>query len=565
MSDLFTQELTLVTEMDQILDITLKAKQIMPAIDWVFTQKKREYLEALLNLKNHSSIQVRRKVAKNISNLATKNELPALIQWQQTESDRLALLDIQAAIYKLELRDVDLNVSEKIYSVSEALGFVRSMLVGLEMQIEGEITEVGLFHQLYYFSLTGDNEVLRCQILPWKVDALGIPLNQGLAVRLLGVFRLSKNSTLRFEVKKIWLTGEGELYRNFVILKNKLEAEGLLDESRKRKPADFPSNVLLISSSVSAATGDYIKVLNERISGINVHLLPIKTQGVGAEYSILEALSKVNNLVEKLNIDTIVLTRGGGSKDDLMVFNSESIARTLYNLPKPVIVAIGHEKDVTLAELVADLRCSTPSQAAEKTSLSKQVIIADKNLVISNILKNFNFRISQYLAFKQQIQTRINYKFGENIKNYLHINQQIKQALFTQLGKYKNYSTEIINLVINHFKNRLFLAQNMVLDNSKVKQNLFLKIQNIKQTLDWNNKETRLVFNNHLQNYKNQLSEILQSINDNSPQKILEKGYALVYQNKKIVKSVKNLDINKPLELQFFDGKTTSEGKTKIL
>ena len=127
------------------------------------------------------------------------------------------------------------------------------------------------------------------------------------------------------EVSAIQLTGQGELLRNLKLLEQKLAQEGLFDPARKRPIPKVPQKILLVASPHSAAVTDFVKVLASRRTGIEIFLLPIKTQGLGAEAVILEQLAKVNDLCEQLAIDTVVITRGGGSQDDLFVFNSEAV------------------------------------------------------------------------------------------------------------------------------------------------------------------------------------------------------------------------------------------------
>jgi exodeoxyribonuclease VII large subunit len=132
----------------------------------------------------------------------------------------------------------------------------------------------------------------------------------------------------------------------------------------------------LIASPSSAAISDFTNVLGRR--RVDKYLpLTYQNQGVGAEYELIEALKQANTFIDDQSIDTVVITRGGGSKDDLQVFNVESVVRAVFGLNKPTIVAIGHERDVSLAELAADCRASTPSQAAELVSLSTEEVISN--------------------------------------------------------------------------------------------------------------------------------------------------------------------------------------------
>ena len=298
MFDLFTQviEKPLVSELlegDNFLNKESKAKELTPQIDWIVTQRKIQYLDSLILLRNHKSIQVRRKTATALGLLGDSQLVQNLKEWQVHESDRQTWLILESSIDRILRRKdgVVETITARIYSVAEAINQIKRQISEKTYTIEGEISEPKLNRQMYYFGLKDSSEIrLDCMAFVGRIVKMGFPLNEGLTVRIVGKFKLSKTSRIYVDVENIELTGEGELLRNLKMLEEKLQREGLFDQTRKRPIPKIPENILLLASPNSAAIDDFGKVLNQRIGGKTIYLLPIKTQGVGAEYEILESL-----------------------------------------------------------------------------------------------------------------------------------------------------------------------------------------------------------------------------------------------------------------------------------
>ncbi|MBU1126035.1 exodeoxyribonuclease VII large subunit, partial [Patescibacteria group bacterium] len=175
-------------------------------------------------------------------------------------------------------------------------------------------------------------------------------------------------------VETVELVGEGALARSYILLKKKLADEGLFDESRKRLIPRFPERIGLITSAEAAAYGDFLRILNNRWSGVEVIHIPVHVQGQHAVPEILAAFEQFEQLPVVERPEVIVLTRGGGSLEDLHAFNDESVARAVFQSSMPVICGVGHERDESLCDFVADIRASTPSNAAERIVPSRHEI-----------------------------------------------------------------------------------------------------------------------------------------------------------------------------------------------
>lgn len=213
-----------------------------------------------------------------------------------------------------------------------------------------------------WFDLKDETGLVSCFATVWQLKQ---PLEDGMQVRIHGIPKLyPKNGRFSITVDRVEMVGEGALRRAFELLKKKLEADGLFATARKRALPKFPQRIGLIASTESAAYSDFLRILGNRWGGIEVNAAHVQVQGREAVSDIVGAFSYFNRHPELA--DVLVLTRGGGSIEDLHAFNSEEVAHAIFASKVPVIVGIGHERDESLADYVADVRASTPSNAAER-------------------------------------------------------------------------------------------------------------------------------------------------------------------------------------------------------
>lgn len=211
-----------------------------------------------------------------------------------------------------------------------------------------------------YFNLKDDIASVRFFGTVYQLNG---PLEDGMMLTVTGVPQLHPQFGFSITVQSVQLSGEGTIKRAQQLLAAKLEAEGLFDESRKRVIAFPPASIGLVASRESAAYADFMKILNERWGGIEVQLYDVQVQGEDAPVQIVEAIEYFNS--HATPPEALVVTRGGGSAEDLQAFNTEPVTRAVAASRIPTMVAIGHEVDISLAELAADKRASTPSNAAE--------------------------------------------------------------------------------------------------------------------------------------------------------------------------------------------------------
>jgi len=281
----------------------------------------------------------------------------------------------------------------KVFSVGELSRAVKFLLEeGFPVVwVTGEVSNVSRPASGHvYFTLKDSESQLRCTLWRNTSRQVRFDLRDGLEVIVCGRMNVYlARGEYQLTVDEIQPKGIGPLELAFRQLCEKLRAEGLFDEKRKRRLPRFPQRIILITSPTGAAVRDMLKILGRRWPLTEVWVCPVPVQGDGAGQAIALALAQVNRLD---GIDVIILGRGGGSLEDLWAFNEEIVARAIHASRIPVISGIGHETDVTVADLVADVRALTPSEAAERVVPDLMEITAE--------LRNYGVHLQTLLARK---------------------------------------------------------------------------------------------------------------------------------------------------------------------
>ncbi len=263
-----------------------------------------------------------------------------------------------------------------IISVSSFVSSLREMIEGSFsfVAIEGEISGyyvAGSGHA--YFDLKDSSSSIRCTIFRNQRATVKAELKDGDKITIWGRASIyEKSGMLTFIVSYVRQAGIGDDALKLAILKEKLHKEGLFDEKHKKKLPEFVTHIGVVTSRNGAAIHDIIKVARNRFPGIKITLYPSMVQGTTAEKTIIQGIEKLS---DKNEIDVIIVGRGGGSKEDLSVFNSENIARAVIASGKPVVAAVGHEIDRTIIDLAASYTVSTPSAAAELVTPDKSRLL----------------------------------------------------------------------------------------------------------------------------------------------------------------------------------------------
>ena len=333
------------------------------------------------------------------------------------------------------------NEERSIYSVSELTRKIRNLLeykIG-EIWVEGEISNLrkqASGHQ--YFTLKDANSQLSCVLFRGNASKMALDLNDGQEIEVRGDLSVYEpRGNYQLIVRNAQLKGQGSLQLQFEELKKKLNSEGLFKEETKSSIPSFPDTICIVTSPTGAAVRDMISVLQRRAPWVKIVVYPVLVQGNQASSQIVEALNNLTEWTKKgdLNIDTIVLTRGGGSLEDLWPFNEETTARAIHEIDIPIISAVGHEIDFTISDLVADLRAPTPSAAAE-------ILVPEKNEVrrrlnhLSNKMESHTMNsidrwneqlnylgsktlINQPLRFLSDLEQQVDWK-SESLRSAIH-------------------------------------------------------------------------------------------------------------------------------------------------
>jgi exodeoxyribonuclease VII large subunit len=284
---------------------------------------------------------------------------------------------------------------DKIFSVSEFIAEVNAAL-SFPVVVEGEISGYNLSQGKWVFFDLKDEKVeskVNCFMPVWKLKTA---LEDGMRVRVYGTPKIHERSgRFSITVDRVELVGEGALKRAFELLFKKLETQGLFAEARKRAIPRFPNRIGLIASRESAAYSDFMRILGNRWGGAEVLLAHVHVQGVEAVGQIKSAL-KYFSSADAPKVDVLVLIRGGGSLEDLQAFNSEDVARAIYGSKIPVVVGVGHEPDVSIADYVADVRASTPSNAAERVAPDRREVEARVNAFAGSVRSGFEHLLADH-------------------------------------------------------------------------------------------------------------------------------------------------------------------------
>lgn len=262
-----------------------------------------------------------------------------------------------------------------IFSVYQLTNGIQNLLgtVFSEVRVSGEISDLKQSGAGHCYFLLKDESAQLSAILWSRMRPRGVELRDGLEVVCSGKIEVyPPRGSYQLVVSALELKGVGSLEKEFLAMKQRLAAEGLFDLSRKKQIPRRIQRVGVVTSPSGAAIHDFLQVLRRRWCGVDVCVFPSPVQGEGAAEKLAQGVEFFNRFAGRLGIDCIVVTRGGGSMEDLWEFNSERLVRAIYASELPVISAVGHEIDVTLCDLVSDRRALTPSEAAEIISPNVQ-------------------------------------------------------------------------------------------------------------------------------------------------------------------------------------------------
>ena len=397
-----------------------------------------------------------------------------------------------------------MNYSEMAITVTELNKYIKDKIASdeylNEILIKGEISNFKNHYTGHmYFTLKDENSLIKCIMFKTYAQKLNFMPKDGMKVIILGgVSVFERDGVYQIYVKAMREDGLGDLYTKFQELKKKLENQGLFAQEHKKKIPMMPKVIGVLSSQTGSVIKDIINVSTRRNPNVYIRLLPVPVQGEGAAEKIAYGIDFMNK--NKL-ADVLIIARGGGSLEDLWPFNEEVVANSIFNSEIPIISAVGHETDFTIADFVADLRAPTPSAAAELAVPDiyevKQKIISYKDRLRISLLKKIEI---MKLRYEKCISSSVFKEPTRKInENYIKIDMYIKQ---------------LDNLINQKYKNE----------------------------------KTRYV-------------ELVSKLDALSPLKTLSRGYSLVEKEDAIIKSSKTLQKDDEINIRFFDGNIKAKVK----
>lgn len=288
-----------------------------------------------------------------------------------------------------------LSVSEFITLTNQTLEYAYPLI-----EVEGEVVSFKINQSKYvFFDIKDEEGSVGCFMMFWQ---LRVPIEDGLKVIVTASPKLTQWGKFSLTVRSVRFSGEGSIKKAFELLRIRMEKEGLFAVERKRILPRFPHHVGVISSVQAAGYADFMKILNDRWGGVKVKVANVQVQGVDAPDQIIRALKYFNSQDELPEV--IVIVRGGGSVEDLGAFNDELLVREIAMSRIPTIVGVGHEVDVSLADMVADVRAATPSNAAQILVPDRKEIIRGVRSRIRSLLPNVGRVITRQ---QQEVKSRM--------------------------------------------------------------------------------------------------------------------------------------------------------------
>jgi exodeoxyribonuclease VII large subunit len=417
----------------------------------------------------------------------------------------------------------------------------------LSVLVEGEISNLAQPSSGHlYFSLKDAGAQVRCAMFKTQQRRLGFKPENGKQVIVKAQVSLYEpRGDFQLIVEHIEEAGDGALRRAFEALKLKLLEEGLFDAENKQSLPALPKTIGVITSPSGAAIRDILTVLRRRFSAVSVIIYPVAVQGDNAKYEIAKAIALAN---EQRQCDVIILGRGGGSLEDLWAFNEEIVARAIFASTIPIISAVGHETDVTIADFVADLRAATPSAAAEHATPDQQEWLSRFVQLEARLQQQLQRKLSQKLQSLAWLTKRLQQqhpgqKLAKNAQRMDELELRLNQAMQTKIRHNKSHIEAKIAKLWQYSP--------------------AVTINNYKQKQDYLSKRLITVTRHKLEGFHQQLLNVSQTLHAVSPLATLNRGYALVIHQPsgQIIRSTQQLKPGDMVETRLAEGRFSSQIK----
>ena len=404
------------------------------------------------------------------------------------------------------------------------------------VRIKGEISEIKIATKgQLYITLKDDNSILSGVVWDTKKKYLKFSPEEGMEVIVTGkITTWSKfKTTYQIDIDTLELAGEGALLKLIEDRKKRLKEKGFFDQINKKQIPYLPDKIGVITSPTGSVIYDIINRITNRFP-TNIDIWPVSVQGETAAKNIIEAIEGFNSSQYEYKPDVIIIARGGGSTEDLMTFNDENLALSVFKSKIPIISAIGHETDTTIIDYVSDYRASTPTAAAEKAvpfieEVKSSITQISKRLMLSveNNYRNYN---NQIVSLSKLIKEP-----NLIIQSYKEKFKYISDSLFKELENLRINNLQQLNKY-----SALLRSPEKNINNKKSEFENILKIFNVN-------------ISNKVNNSKKDLNKIHRLLNSNSISSNLKKGYSIVRKSKRVIKKSSLISNDDNISIQFLD------------
>ncbi|QSV45248.1 exodeoxyribonuclease VII large subunit [Geobacter benzoatilyticus] len=436
---------------------------------------------------------------------------------------------------------MELFSEKRILSVSRLTTLIRGVLEDNfeHVWVEGEVSNLVMPASGHlYFTLKDAGAQIRCVMFRASARALKFRPRDGMGLIVRGRITLyEQRGDYQLLVEYLEPQGMGALQLAFIQLKEKLAKEGLFAEERKRSIPSLPQRIGVVTSATGAAIHDILTVLNRRFANVEILLRPVKVQGEGAAEDIVEAINDLNSYGD---VDVMIVGRGGGSLEDLWAFNEEKVARAIARSRIPVISAVGHEVDFTIADFVADLRAPTPSAAAELVVKSKEELASRVEFLRHRLLQ----RMHRTLAEAGGELESLGRALRDPTMLLGHLAQRVDD-LSVRLERSIAGSVKYQAIAVESLKNNLRL------------RNPSLAVERTRELVIALNSRSEISLRRHLDRSREVAAVLMARLETLSPLGTLARGYSITLKlpNRSVVRASSQLNPNDSLELLLYKGR----------
>lgn len=428
---------------------------------------------------------------------------------------------------------------DSIWTITQLVSYIKNKLTFdnnlRTVKVQGELGNFSSYKGSghWYFTLKDNGSSIRCAMFKGYNNAVGFIPKDGDSVIVTGSINVYENrGELQLIVSDMQLSGQGNFYIQFERTRKKLEPLGYFDESRKKAIPAYPEQISVVTGANTAALQDIRITIVRRWPHVVLKEVYAIVQGKEAVESVVSALKQADSL----GSDILILARGGGSVDDLWCFNDENIAKAIYDCKTPVITGIGHEIDVTIADLVADLRAATPTAAATAATPDYHEVQDNITNYVSLMYTSLENRINNSYQTLDYHSVKLA-GYGKTVDQISMKLSSMKNIISLSLDKNISTYSEMIN-------NRLSQMNGSMMKMVTEQQgNLVRGKTMLKNTVE-------RFYDNQSYRYAN----LITSLDNLSPLKTMQRGYAISSQNGKVIKSVDEIEMNEDMSVRYVDG-----------